>query len=142
VKKPVQVSLLGQTFTLKSEMDRAHVERVASLINAKVEELRGKGGIVQTNTLLLMAAMNIADDFIRSVEREDSLRIELNRRVAKLDELVEGYARNLESTSESARREPVAVSPVPDGTDSPVSPISTVQPIAGPVRIDTVAVAG
>ncbi len=88
VKRTVQVSLLGQTFTIKTDMDAAHMDRVARLINAKVDEIRLRTNIVQTNTLLVMAAMAIADEYIRHIESDRAVRQQLRVKIERISRIL------------------------------------------------------
>ncbi|MBI5508829.1 MAG: cell division protein ZapA [Deltaproteobacteria bacterium] len=66
-KKTVEVQILGQRMVLKANDDSRHVERLASYVKRKVDEVAAHGPISSTK-LALLAALNIADDYFRTMD--------------------------------------------------------------------------
>jgi cell division protein ZapA (FtsZ GTPase activity inhibitor) len=73
----------GQQITLKTEAAATYVEDLASFVNAKIDEVRA-GGVVTTQALALVAALNIADELHRLRAREGSLRGEVRQRSRRM----------------------------------------------------------
>ena len=67
MSKPVQVSLGGQMFNLRTEDDPKHVQACAALVNERLDELRKKGA--PDSTIGLFVAMTIADDLLKQRQR-------------------------------------------------------------------------
>lgn len=73
-KRTVEVSIMGQKFLVRSDSDENYVERVAEFVNGKVAEITSKSKSIPSLNVIILAAMNIADDFIRSRDgRKESL---------------------------------------------------------------------
>lgn len=73
-KRTVEVSIMGQKFLVRSDSDENYVERVAEFVNSKVAEITSKSKSIPSLNVIILAAMNIADDFIRSRDhRKDAL---------------------------------------------------------------------
>lgn len=66
-KQRVEVQILGQRMLLKSDEDPRHVERLASYVKRKVDEVAAHGP-VSSSKLAVLAALNIADDYFRALE--------------------------------------------------------------------------
>lgn len=64
--RSVEVTILGQRMVLRSQDDPAHVARVAAYVQEKISALSSRGGHVAPNTLVVLAAINIADEYFRS----------------------------------------------------------------------------
>lgn len=83
----MEVSLLGQRMTLRSDDDPRHLERVASLVKRKIDEL-GAQSTVPVQKLALLAALNLADDYLRTVDASRDFKREvLTRSQVLLSEL-------------------------------------------------------
>ena len=63
----VEVHILGQRMLLKSNDDARHIERLATYVKRKIDEVAAHGP-VSTSKLAVLAALNIADDYFRSMD--------------------------------------------------------------------------
>lgn len=88
MKRTVDVSILGQKFRIRSDESDEYVENVAKYVDSKVREAsHGKSGA--SIQMVLLAAMNIADDLFRS-RRDSDKKIKLvEDRVSNMVELLE-----------------------------------------------------
>ena len=83
----VEVQILGQRLILKGAEDPRHVERLASYVKRKVDEIAAKGP-VSSPKLAVLVALNIADDYFRAMEEaQDFKRQVANRSRTLLHEL-------------------------------------------------------
>jgi cell division protein ZapA len=71
IKRKVEVSLLGQRFTLKSDKSEEYVHGLAKFVTQQVEDLRKQTHAVSTHHLALLVALNLADQLFG---REDEVR--------------------------------------------------------------------
>ena len=69
----VEVQILGQRMMLKADQDPRHVERLASYVKRKVDEVSAHGP-VSSSKLAILAALNIADDYFRVLEESREFR--------------------------------------------------------------------
>ena len=73
MKNRVTVTLAGQEYTLVAAEDVRYVQRVASLVDAKVQEVLD-GAKVSLVDGAVLAAMNIADQYFKEQEAAENLR--------------------------------------------------------------------
>jgi cell division protein ZapA len=66
-KNTVEIQILGQRMVLRADEDPRHVERLASYVKRKVDELAASGPI-SSSKLAVLAALNIADDYFRALD--------------------------------------------------------------------------
>lgn len=78
------IEILGQTYYLKGAPDPEYIKRVEQYLNEKIKEVSGAGGTVDTYNLMILVALNLADDSLRS---QDRLR-ELQQEVAERSKLL------------------------------------------------------
>ncbi len=66
-KQSVEIQILGQRMVLRADEDPRHVERLASYVKRKVDELSAHGPVT-SQKLAVLAALNIADDYFRALD--------------------------------------------------------------------------
>ena len=74
--------------------ERAALLESAEFLNAKMREIRDTGRIVGLERIAVMAALNIANEFIRSRGHGDSLETRAKARVKAMRERVESALQN------------------------------------------------
>ena len=86
-KRSVEVQILGQRMVLKGEDDPRRIERLVSYVRRKADEAAAPGPI-SSQKLAILAALNIADDYFRTLDeaREFKRRVAVKSR-ALLDDL-------------------------------------------------------
>jgi cell division protein ZapA len=72
---PVAVTIYGQVYSLRSDEDPAHLEDLATLVDAQMREVAERTRTADTAKLAVLAALNLADQLRRAERRTaDSLR--------------------------------------------------------------------
>jgi cell division protein ZapA len=66
-KQQVEIQILGQRMVLRADEDPRHVERLATYVKRKVDELSANGPVT-SQKLAVLAALNIADDYFRALD--------------------------------------------------------------------------
>ncbi|MFZ9889287.1 MAG: cell division protein ZapA [Myxococcota bacterium] len=79
-KRKVEVSLLGRNFSIKSDQDEAHVHQVAALVNRKYEELRHQSRSAPPQDLLVLVALNLADELVQREAQARATRADIRAR--------------------------------------------------------------
>ena len=79
----VEVSVLGQTFTLRSDKEEAHLHRVAAMVNQKYEELKRQARTASTHELALLLALNLADELMTERADNDACNQAVQERTAR-----------------------------------------------------------
>lgn len=65
MKKPVEVKIMGQKLQIRSDSDEAYVEEIASLVDERIKGVASKTKSVASAQVVILAAMNIADEYLR-----------------------------------------------------------------------------
>lgn len=80
----VKVGILGQEYVLHTRGDDAHVEEVARYLNLRCEEARRAMGASSPATVLALAALNIASEYLKMKESHERLLERIERQREKL----------------------------------------------------------
>ncbi len=65
MKRPVDVEIMGQKFTLRSEEEESYVREVAGYVDGKIQEVLKTTRPVAKFNVAMLAALNIADEYHR-----------------------------------------------------------------------------
>ena len=71
----VTVTIAGVSYNLVSEEDTDYMEKVAAHVDEKVRELDGSG--ISTTEAGVLAALNIADEYFKSMDAAENLRAQI-----------------------------------------------------------------
>ncbi|MGD9762456.1 MAG: cell division protein ZapA [Candidatus Binatia bacterium] len=82
--RPVEVVILGQTFSVTSEDGEEHLRRVAAQVDRTMREIASGGKVVSSFTAAVLTALNIASECHKL--RQDLLEMEtaIDRLTARL----------------------------------------------------------
>ena len=69
-----EITVMGREFRIRSESGREHLEAVARFVDERIQQVSTGQRHVAVQNLLLLTAMNLADELFRMREREDRLR--------------------------------------------------------------------
>jgi cell division protein ZapA len=83
MKKALDVTILGQKFTISSDADEGYMLKVADYVDSKMQELMQSKSSAKTNVAML-AALNIADEYHRLRDAHDAIMIRLDQLSKKL----------------------------------------------------------
>lgn len=81
-RSTVGVSIAGEKFNIKSPADMEHVRSAARVVDEKIREVSGTMSKSAKNKLYVLAALNIASDYL-------CLKAEYDKLVEILDEIGE-----------------------------------------------------
>ncbi len=73
----VEVKINNMEYTIVSNEPEEYVQRVALLVNKKISEVKAQESQLSTAMLAILAAMNLADEYIKSDMTVDNLRGEM-----------------------------------------------------------------
>jgi cell division protein ZapA len=90
-----EVKIFGQAYRLRSDGSGERLRELAAIVDGKMREVADTTGTADTLKVAIMAALNIADDYLQArhgidpeIGREDEAR--LRRMVSLLDEALAG----------------------------------------------------
>jgi cell division protein ZapA len=85
----VMVEIGGQRYPIRSALDPAYVAQLAAYVDEKVRAASESAPASDLLGLAVLAALNIADEFHRVMERQSSASGDLNARALRLERLVD-----------------------------------------------------
>lgn len=65
MKKTYNLIILNQKLTIKSDDDEKHVKKVADYVNKRMHEIISGNRTISTANGAILAALNIADDYMK-----------------------------------------------------------------------------
>jgi len=65
MKQSVKVTLMGRSFSIRTQDDPEHVQAAAQLVQDRVDELRQIGSTVASDRLLALVALNLAGELLQ-----------------------------------------------------------------------------
>lgn len=77
--KKVEVKINNAEYVLLTNEPEEYVQRVALLVNKRMMQILEENKTLSTAMAAVLTAVNIADDFLKSEETQNSLREELRR---------------------------------------------------------------
>ena len=88
-KNPVQVTIFGQSYTVKGEDDRAYVLEVAAYVDRKMREITGRLPVAPLAKVAIIASLNIADELFKERARQQAQSKQLNQNAARLNAVLD-----------------------------------------------------
>ncbi|EZH66776.1 cell division protein ZapA [Bacillaceae bacterium JMAK1] len=64
-KKRTTVTIYGHQYTIVSEESEMHVQEVSQHVHQKMKEMKKVNPFIDTSRLAVLAAVNIADDYLK-----------------------------------------------------------------------------
>jgi cell division protein ZapA len=110
VKEKVEVTLLGQSFTVRSDKDEAYVHSLASFVTRRYEELQRQTRTVSSHDLALLVALNLADELFQSEDRAELCRKEVRERSIQILQNIDGTIAQMsreEALHEDSSHDPI-----------------------------------
>jgi cell division protein ZapA len=88
MKNLVRVEILGREYTVKSEEGEERVKNIAAYVNRKIKEVSESSQTVSTLNLAILAALNIANDYLQAVEDQKTFWQSIEARSGRLIEMI------------------------------------------------------
>ena len=89
----VSITINSRQYTVVAEESREYIERLGEHINEKVKNVLNGG----QNVPIVLAALNICDEYFKALESDDSVKVEIEKLNSKID--------NLKKENDSLKRE-------------------------------------
>lgn len=85
--RSVEVEILGQKYSIKTDEDEAYIKRLAEYIDKKLKEIYSVAPGVSQSKATIMAAFSIADELFRlKMKQED-----LDRMIEEKTKILSGF---------------------------------------------------
>lgn len=112
VTQPVKVTIFGSEYVLKGDSPPEHMQRVAALVDQKMQEINKSGAIKSNLKLAILAALNIADEYFK-------VRDEILRQTESAEQRIQSYIELMDSAlRETGEQEPAITEAPESGTIS------------------------
>ncbi len=85
----MEVTICNSQYTIKTDADEAYIQTIAKYLNSRIEEIQKKTKSVSTLNVIILSALNIADDLFRERNRERTYLEEIEDRSRNLIEIIE-----------------------------------------------------
>lgn len=93
----VSITINSRQYTVVAEGSREYIERLGEHINEKVKNVLNGGQNVLGERPIVLAALNICDEYFKALESDDSVKVEIEKLNSKID--------NLKKENDSLKRE-------------------------------------
>lgn len=88
MNRSVEIEVMGQKYSLKSDYDNEYVKRIEKYINQKIEEVKSKGGTITTHNLLILTILILADESLKKEDQFNEMVESVSNRSNKLIEMI------------------------------------------------------
>jgi len=80
---------MGQKFLIKGDSDETYVKEIANYVDRKVNEVQSKTKSVASLNVVILAAMNIADEFFKFRKEKDDKFQKVEKKIQNMVELID-----------------------------------------------------
>jgi cell division protein ZapA (FtsZ GTPase activity inhibitor) len=80
MSKQYEMNIAGYALTVKTERSAEHMQRLSDLLNERVREVQKTGGTANYLNVVMLAAMELADEVLELRRERDSGKQELDRK--------------------------------------------------------------
>jgi cell division protein ZapA len=88
--EPVSVNILGKEYQIACPpAEREDLQKAAALLDSRLRQVRENSRTIGTDRLLIMTALNMANDLAKLAARDEQRGAELGGRVKQMRERVE-----------------------------------------------------
>jgi cell division protein ZapA len=84
----VEIKVFGHVYTVKTDTDEEHIQRVARYVNEKMDEVVKNTKSVSSLNVAILTALNIADDLIKEKTKRQAFLQEVERKSKDLVEKI------------------------------------------------------
>ena len=84
MNRSVKVSVAGHQLAIRTNAKTAYVRELADFVTGKIEELKSAGSTATTQSLALLAALNIADELYRLRESQRQLKQQVREKSERI----------------------------------------------------------
>ncbi len=84
----VEIEVMGQKYSLKSDYDMEYVKRIEKYINNKIEEVKKTGSTITTHHQLILTILFLADESLKKEDQLHALQASVSDRSSRLIEMI------------------------------------------------------
>jgi cell division protein ZapA len=88
--KTIEVTIMGQKLQIRSlDADEAYVAEIAKYVDKRIGDVLSKTKGVASTQVLILAAMNIVDEYFKCRKREEARREALAKKIESIIEHID-----------------------------------------------------
>ena len=88
MQRAVEVKILGQKVTLRSDDEEEYIRRVAEYVDEKMREVSQAAAPRGKYTVAMLVALNIADEYHRLKENHDTVTSRVDRLIERVESVL------------------------------------------------------
>lgn len=85
----IRVRIAGEEHAIRSAADPEHTRRCAALVDERIREVQERSGLLENHRAAILAALSIADEYVRAADQLQGARSEAMERADALVRRVE-----------------------------------------------------
>ncbi len=89
MEKPIRIRILDNEYLLRSDEDPEQVNEIAKLVNEKLDEIRKNSERLSEGKTAILAAFDIASDYLRLLKEHDILLRDVQDRCRVMNRQIE-----------------------------------------------------
>ena len=89
MENPIRIRILDNEYLLRSDEDPEQVNEIAKLVNEKLDEVRKNSGKLSEGKTAILAAFDIASDYVRLLKERDILLRDVQDRCRVMNRQIE-----------------------------------------------------
>ena len=93
MRRSVAVQIAGHKYVIKTDADEAYVDALARYVDGKIDEAKKITKTVSTHQVVILAALNIADDLFRAEREGGELKKAVRERTKDVLKYIEQEAK-------------------------------------------------
>lgn len=94
MSRSVRVSIAGFDFSVRTDAKPKYVRELAAHVESKMAEAQASGKGMSTQTLVMLAAMSITDEFFQLQSEQEDLKREVRERSKRILDTLEREAQS------------------------------------------------
>lgn len=88
-KQSVTVRIAGEEHTIRANAAPEYTRACAEYVDTRINEVRGRGGLIEGHRAAILAALSIVDEYFRAREALEGAEQEMEERIDRLIQTIE-----------------------------------------------------
>jgi len=87
----IKLNVLGKEYSIKSNLEEESLNEISEYLNQKVAEVLKTTKTVATNNILILTAMNIANDYFQAKNRNEEIIATVDTKSGNLIDYIDSH---------------------------------------------------
>lgn len=89
MQKPVEVTILGQKFVVRSDSEEGYIKEVAAFVDKKMNDILQKTKSVSNLSVAILTAMNVADEFFSYKRKKNQVSEGVAKKIEEIIKFID-----------------------------------------------------